>query len=90
MCEEEGGEEGEGKEGKVPVEGSGAVEELEVEGGGGLAVHFSAGAGLHGHFLFFIFFGLVGGGAGVECRVWRVLKCVLPCHCCLSEMGKMG
>ena len=31
------------------MEGSGAVEELEVEGGGGLAVDFPAGAGLHGH-----------------------------------------
>ena len=31
------------------MEGSGAVEEFEVEGGGGLAVDFSAGAGLHGH-----------------------------------------
>ena len=39
----------------VPVEGAGAVEEFEVEGGGGLAVDFSAGTGLHGHFsvLFF-------------------------------------
>ena len=34
----------------VPVEGAGAVEEFEVEGGGGLAVDFSAGARLHGHF----------------------------------------
>ena len=33
----------------LPVEGAGAVEELEVEGGGGLAVDFPAGAGLHGH-----------------------------------------
>ncbi len=47
----------------VPVEGSGAVEELEVEGGCGLAVDFSAGAGLHGHFLFFLVAG--GGGWGV-------------------------
>ena len=31
------------------MEGAGAVEELEVEGGGGLAVEFPAGAGLHGH-----------------------------------------
>lgn len=35
--------------GELLVEGSGAVEELEVEGGGGLAVHFPSGAGLHGH-----------------------------------------
>lgn len=32
---------------------AGAVEELEMERGGGLAVDFSAGAGLHGHFLYF-------------------------------------
>ena len=31
------------------MEGTGAVEEFEVEGGGGLAVDFSAGTGLHGH-----------------------------------------
>ena len=35
--------------GGIPVEGSGAVEEFEVEGGSGLAVDFSAGIGLHGH-----------------------------------------
>lgn len=32
-----------------PVEGAGAVEEFEVEGGGFLAVDFTPGAGLHGH-----------------------------------------
>ena len=35
--------------GKIPVEGSGAVEEFEEEGSGGLTVDFSAGASLHGH-----------------------------------------
>ena len=29
-----------GAGGEVPVEGAGAVEEFEVEGGGGLAVYF--------------------------------------------------
>lgn len=37
--------------GELPVEGAGAVEEFEVEGGGGLTVDFPAGAGLHGHLL---------------------------------------
>lgn len=43
--------EGEGRIGlgSLLVEGSGAIEEFEVEGGGGLAVDFSAGPGLHGH-----------------------------------------
>lgn len=62
----------------VPVEGAGAVEEFEVEGGGGLAVDFSAGTGLHGHFsvLFFWVGGGcndLGGGAGLEYALW--------CHC---------
>lgn len=39
-----------GGEEVIPVEGAGAVEEFEVEGGGGLAVDFSARAALHGHF----------------------------------------
>ncbi len=40
---------GQGRGRYLPVEGAGAVEEFEVEGGGGLAVDFSAGTGLHGH-----------------------------------------
>ena len=48
-----GGAGGEGKVGEG-VEGAGAVEEFEVEGGGGLAVDFAAGAGLHGHFFAFL------------------------------------
>ena len=54
----EEGKNGEGDEGgggDLPVEGAGAVEEFEVEGCGGLAVDFPAGAGLHGHVLFFFF-----------------------------------
>lgn len=35
--------------GKIPVEGSGAVEEFEEEGSRGLTVDFSAGASLHSH-----------------------------------------
>lgn len=31
------------------MEGAGAVEEFEVEGGGGLAVEFVVGGGLHCH-----------------------------------------
>ena len=56
------GEEGRTERGKklgggLPVKGAGAVEEFEVEGRGGLAVDFPAGAGLHGHVLFFFFEG---------------------------------
>ncbi len=69
----EGGWGVESGEWRIPVEGSGAVEELEVEGGRGLAVDFSAGAGLHGHCSFF-FLVAGGGGWGVVrvCWVWRV------------------
>ena len=35
--------------GRVLVKGAGAVEELEVEGCGCLAVYFSVWGGLHGH-----------------------------------------
>lgn len=55
----------------VPVEGAGAVEEFEVEGGGGLAVDFSAGTGLHGHFSVLFFFG-VARGCNALVRVWSM------------------
>ena len=36
---------------RVPVESTSAIEELEVEGAGCLAVYFAGGGGLHGHFV---------------------------------------
>ena len=55
------------------MEGAGAVEEFEVEGGGGLTVDFPAGAGLHGHLLLW--------EVVWRCWVW------LMCHrifCCVA------
>lgn len=40
--------ESEMREGQLPVKSAGAVEELQVEGAGGLAVDLSIGACLHG------------------------------------------
>lgn len=79
-----GGGRGEGGRGFfLPVEGAGAVEELEVEGGGGLAVDFPAGAGLHGH--------LRGWKVGLACvSLSRYVFTVSPCHCCLAEVRKCG
>ena len=64
----EEGKNGEGG-GDIPVEGAGAVEEFEVEGCGGLAVDFPAGAGLHGHVLFF-FRGWLMATGELALRVW--------------------
>ncbi len=64
MGEEWGGEWGTGR---IPVEGSGAVEELEVEGGRGLTVDFSAGAGLHGHCSLFFWLQEMEGGMSCVC-----------------------
>ena len=61
-----GKEEGKNGEGDLPVEGAGAVEEFEVEGCGGLAVDFPAGAGLHGHVSFLLRVVDGDGGVGVE------------------------
>ena len=68
-----------GGEGGVPVEGTGAVEEFEVEGGGGLAVDFGGGVGVRGH----VFCG--GRLVGWLVVVWNTW--VLPWHFFLLMVG---